>query len=147
MKLGVNPNKLEEIFEKRGIPTGLLDSLLSGEFKPFFPSEKIQERFEDIAREGGQPNPFLGAEGTLEAMKNLMEIQNLYGDFNLDLKNFLPDTDPGGQSALPPTDMPSPEVIQTSQMPAGMNQGLTPVENALLLPEEKLIRLRQRGLA
>ena len=147
MKLGVNPNKLEEIFEKRGIPTGLLDSLLSGEFKPFFPSEKIQERFEDIAREGGQPNLFLGAEGTLEAMKNLMEIQNLYGDFNLDLENFLPDTDPGGQSALPPTSMPSPEVIQTSQMPAGMNQGLTPVENALLSEEEKQIRLRQRGLA
>ena len=44
-------------------------------FKPFFPSEKIQERFEDIAREGGQPNPFLGAEGTLKAMKNLMEIR------------------------------------------------------------------------
>ena len=147
MKLGVNPNKLEEIFEKRGIPTGLLDSLLSGEFKPFFPSEKIQERFEDIAFEGGQPNPFLGAEGTLEAMRNLMETQNLYGDFNLDLKDFLPDTDPAGQSALPPTDMPSAAVIQTSQAPGNMNQGLTPVENALLSEEEKMIKLRQRGLA
>ena len=147
MKLGVNPNKLEEIFEKRGIPTGLLDSLLSGEFKPFFPSEKIQERFEDIAFEGGQPNPFLGAEGTLEAMRNIMEIQNLYGDFNLDLKDFLPDTDPAGQSALPPTDMPSAAVIQTSQAPGNMNQGLTPVENALLSEEEKMIKLRQRGLA
>jgi hypothetical protein len=80
-------------------------------------------------------------------MKNLMEIQNLYGDFNLDLENFLPDTDPGGQSALPPTDMPSAAVIQTSQMPTGMNQGLTPVENALLSEEEKQIKLRQRGLA
>ena len=147
MKLGVNPNKLEEIFEKRGIPTGLLDSLLSGEFKPFFPSEKIQERFEDIAFEGGQPNPFLGAEGTLEAMRNIMEIQNLYGDFNFDLKDFLPDTDPAGQSALPPTDMPSAAVIQTSQAPGNMNQGLTPVENALLSEEEKMIKLRQRGLA
>jgi hypothetical protein len=147
IKLGVNPNKLEDIFEKRGIPKGLLDSLLSGEFKPFFPSEKIQERFQDIAFEGGQPNPFLGAENTLEAMRNLMETQNLYGDFNLELENFLPDTNPAGQSALPPTDMPSPNVIQTSQMPAGMNQGLTAVENALLSDEEKQIRLRQRGLA
>ena len=43
--------------------------------------------------------------------------------------------------------MPSSEVIQTSQMPAGMNQGLTAVENALLSDEEKQIRLRQRGLA
>jgi hypothetical protein len=115
--------------------------------KPFFPSEKIQQRFEDIAFEGGQPNPFLGAEGTLEAMKNLMEIQNLYGDFNLELDDFLPDTDPGGQSALPPTEMPDPNVIQTSQTPGNMNQGLTPVENALLSDEEKQIRLRQRGLA
>ena len=147
MKLGVNPNKLEEIFEKRGIPTGLLDDLLSGEFKPFFPSEKIQQRFEDIAFEGGQPNPFLGAEGTLEAMRNLFEIQNLYGDFNLRLEDFLPDTDPQGQSALPEQPMPSPGAIQMSQMPAGMNQGLTPVENALLSEEEKQIRLRQRGLA
>ena len=80
-------------------------------------------------------------------MKNLMEIQNLYGDFNLDLENFLPDTDPGGQSALPPTDMPSAAVIQTSQAPGVMNQGLTPVENAFLSEEEKQIRLRQRGLA
>jgi hypothetical protein len=147
MTLGVNPNKLEEIFEKRGIPKNLLNDLLSGQFKPFFPSEKIQQRFEDIAFEGGQPNPFLGAEGTLEAMKNLMEIQNLYGDFNLRLEDFLPDTDPAGGAALPPTDMPSPGVIQMSQAPSVMNQGLTPIENALLSDEEKQIRLRQRGLA
>jgi len=149
MTLGVNPNKLEEIFEKRGIPASTLERLLSGEFKPFFPSEKIQERFEDIARESGQPNPFLGAEGTLEAMRNLLEIQNLYGDFQLDLENFLPDTEPEGGAALPPTPMPAAGVIQTSQMPAPgtMNQGLTAVENALLSDEEKQIRLRQRGLA
>jgi hypothetical protein len=149
MTLGVNPNKLEEIFEKRGIPASTLERLLSGEFKPFFPSEKIQERFEDIARESGQPNPFLGAEGTLEAMRNLLEIQNLYGDFQLDLENFLPDTEPEGGAALPPTPMPTTGVIQTSQMPAPgtMNQGLTAVENALLSDEEKQIRLRQRGLA
>ena len=148
MKLGVNPNKLEEIFEKRGIPMRLLNDLLSGEFKPFFPSEKIQERFQDIAFEGGQPNPFLGAENVLEAMRNLMEIQNLYGDFNLDLKNFLPDTEPEGGAALPPQPMPNQQVIQTSQLQTSgaMNQGLTPVENALLSEEEKAIKLRQRGL-
>jgi len=52
--------------------------------------------------------------------------------------------DPFGQAP-----MPSPEVIQTSavQAPGAMNQGLTPVENALLSDEEKQIRLRQRGLA
>jgi hypothetical protein len=52
-------------------------------------------------------------------------------------------------SALPPTPMPSGEVIQTAavQAPGLMNQGLTPTENALLSEEEKQIRLRQRGLA
>ncbi len=149
MKLGVNPNKLEEIFEKRGIPQKLLNDLLSGEFKPYFPSEKIQERFEDIAFQGGQPNPFLGAEGTLEAMRNLLEIQNLYGDFNLELSDFLPDTDPQGQSALPEQPMPNQQVVQTAAIPAAgvMNQGLTATENALLSEEEKQIRLRSRGLA
>ena len=43
--------------------------------------------------------------------------------------------------------MPSAAVIQTSQAPGNMNQGLTPVENALLSEEEKMIKLRQRGLA
>jgi hypothetical protein len=149
MTLGVNPNKLEDIFEKRGIPNSTLEELLSGEFDPFFPSEKIQERFEDIARETGQPNPFLGAEGTLEAIKNLLEIQNLYGDFQLDLENFLPDTEPEGQSALPLTPMPNQQVVQTAAIPAAgaMNQGLTPTENALLSEEEKQIKLRSRGLA
>ncbi len=81
-------------------------------------------------------------------MKNLLEIQNLYGDFNLELSDFLPDTDPQGQSALPEQPMPNQQVVQTAAMPAAgvMNQGLTATENALLSEEEKQIRLRQRGL-
>ena len=148
--LGVNPDRLEDIFEKRGIPKSTLEELLSGEFDPFFPSEKIQERFEDISRQGGQINPFLEAEGTLEAINNLLEMQNLYGDFELNLEDFLPNTDPQGQSALPDTPMPNQQVVQTAAaMPAAgaMNQGLTPTENALLSEEEKQIKLRSRGLA
>jgi hypothetical protein len=149
MKLGINPTELEEIFEKRGIPKSKLDELLSGQFKPFFPSEKIEERFQDIAIEGGQPNPFLGAQGSMRAIEGALKGQNLYQDFQLDLENFLPDTDPQGQSALPPTPMPAQEVVQTAavQAPGVMNQGLTATENALLSEEEKQIRLRQRGLA
>jgi hypothetical protein len=122
---------------------------LSGEFDPFFPSEKIEERFQDIAREGGQPNPYLGAQGTLKALEKILKNQNLYQDFQLNLEDFLPDTEPGGSAALPPTPMPAQEVIQTAavQAPGVMNQGLTATENALLSEEEKQIRLRQRGLA
>src|SRR5210317_2385423 len=149
MKLGINPTQLEEIFEKRGIPKSKLDELLSGQFKPFYPSEKIEERFQDIAIEGGQPNPYLGAQGTMKAIQGALKGQNLYQDFQLELENFIPDTDPQGQSALPEQVMPSQEVIQTAtvQAPGAMNQGLTATENALLSEEEKQIRLRQRGLA
>src|SRR6056300_990767 len=149
MKLGVSPTQLEEIFEKRGIPKSKLDELLSGQFKPFFPSEKIEERFQDISIEGGQPNPFLGAQGSMKAIEGALKGQNLYQDFQLELENFMPDTDPQGQSALPEQVMPSQEVIQTAavQAPGAMNQGLTATENALLSEEEKQIRLRQRGLA
>jgi hypothetical protein len=78
-----------------------------------------------------------------------MEGLTLFDEFNINLEDFLPDTSPEGQSALPPTPMPSPQVIQTTavQAPGIMNQGLTPTENALLSEEEKQIRLRQRGLA
>ena len=149
MTLGVNPNKLKEIFEKRGIPESLLEELLSGKFDPFVPSERLEERFADIAREGRQPNPYLGALGTLRAMEGAFKSQNLYGDFNVDLEPFIPDTDPQGGAALPEQPMPNAQVLQTAQMqaPGNMNQGLTPTENALLSEEEKQIRLRQRGLA
>ena len=58
--------------------------------------------------------------------------------------------DPFKQSALPPTPMPNPQVIQPqpmAQAPGNLNQGLTNTENALLSEEEKQIRLRSRGLA
>ena len=82
-------------------------------------------------------------------MEGALKRQNLYQDFQLELENFMPDTDPQGQSALPMQVMPSQEVIQTSavQAPGTMNQGLTATENALLSEEEKQIRLRSRGLA
>jgi hypothetical protein len=44
--------------------------------------------------------------------------------------------------------MPNPQIV-TPSMPqvSSTNQGLTPVEMALLSPEEQRMRLRQRGLA
>ena len=51
---------------------------------------------------------------------------------------------------LPQTPMPNQNVIQASvkaQATEPLNEGLTNTENALLSQEEKMIRLRQRGLA
>lgn len=74
--------------------------------------------------------------------------QNLNGNWNFKLEDYLPDTDPQGQSALPEQPMPSPQVVGSRpQAPGVMQSGLTPSETALLSDEEKMIRLRQRGLA
>jgi len=146
--LAVAPDKIENIFDKRGLKSEY-EELTFGVFDPFFPSERVQERFEDLAQQGGIANVFLEAEPTIRAMNSIMEGLTLFDEFNINLEDFLPDTSPEGQSALPPTPMPSQQVIQTAavQAPGIMNQGLTATENALLSEEEKQMRLRQRGLA
>jgi hypothetical protein len=146
--VGLAPFKTYEIFEKRGLK-GEYNELTAGQFDPFYPSERLQEVFEDNARRGNVPNVFFEAEPTLRAMEAAMSTLTLFDDFNLNLEDFLPDTDPQGDAALPPTPMPSNQVIQTAQLQAmgNMNQGLTPIENALLSDEEKQIRLRNRGMA
>ena len=146
--LGLSPSKVQEIFEKRGLKS-TYKSISDGEFNSFFPSKKLQEVFEDNARKARIPNVFLEAEPTLRALNDIFQILNLYDDFNINLEDFLPDTNPEGQSALPDTPMPSNQVIQTAALQGSgvMQSGLTPTETALLSEEEKMIKLKQRGLA
>ena len=49
-------------------------------------------------------------------MNAAMESLTLFDEFNLELSDFLPDSDPEGQSALPPTVMPNAQVIQSAAM-------------------------------
>jgi len=146
--IGISPSKTYEIFDKRNLKSEY-NELTAGVFDPFFPSEGLQERFQDLAQKGNVPNVFFEAEPALRAMNAIMQGLTLFDEFNLDLEDFLPDTDPQGQSALPLTPMPNQQVVQTAAIPAAgaMNQGLTPTENALLSEEEKQIKLRSRGLA
>jgi len=69
----------------------------------------------------------------------------LFGEFDVKLEDFLPSAEPETRVPLPEQPMPSPNIIgQGPQMTTSM--GLTPTELALLSPEEKQLRLRQRGL-
>ncbi len=142
--LGVSPTDVEELFEKRNISPRLVDELLFGEFRPFFPSERIQERFEDIALETGQPNPFLAAEPALEAMRDAFERQSLYEDLNFSLEDFMPGAKPVSQNnnlidlgAAPKNPMPAKTVTNMAQKNPITN--LTRTEEALLSPTEKVI--------
>ena len=147
-ELDLAPDKIESVFEKRGLESDY-NEVITGQFDPFFPSERIRERFEELALKGNIDNVFLEAEPAIAAMNAQMEGLTLFDNFSINLEDFLPDTDPQGGAALPEQPMPNPQVLQTAQMqaPGVINQGLTPTENALLSEEEKQIRLRQRGLA
>jgi hypothetical protein len=143
--IGLNQDKIYEIFEKRGLRSEYLN-LTDGYFKPFVPSDRLQEVFEENARRAGVPNVYIQAESTLDAIRDAMEGLNLYGEFNLNVEDFLPDTSPQGQSALPVTPQVSSQALATNNIPVTQT-GLTPTEQALLSPQEQQIRLRQRGLA
>ena len=143
--VGLSPTDTFEIFDKRGLE-GEYNELSVGQFDPFFPSERLQQVFEDNARRGNVPNVFYEAEPTLRAIQAAMSTLNLYGEFDLNVEDFLPDTDPQGQSALPITPEVSRQALATNNMPVSQT-GLTQTEQGLLSEEEKGIRLRQRGMA
>ena len=143
--IGMAPDKMYEIFDKRGLKSEY-DELSSGIFDPFFPSQRLEDVFDENARRAGIPNVYLEAEPTLRAIQSAMDQLTLYDDFYLNVEDFLPDTNPQGQSALPVTPQVSNQALATNNIPVTQT-GLTPTEQALLSPQEQQIRLRQRGLA
>jgi hypothetical protein len=156
----VEDQELAEVFEKRNRSATEYGPLFTGEFRPYIPSESIIQKFEEKSEEfrlanPGYVNPFEAALPTIADMIDAFSGADLSKSFKFNLSDFgveeVQETKPFDpfRSALPPTPMPSGEVIQTAavQAPGIMNQGLTPTENALLSEEEKQIRLRSRGLA
>jgi hypothetical protein len=156
----VTDDELAEVFEKRNRSAKEYGPLFTGEFRPYIPSESIIQKFEEKSEEfrlanPGYVNPFEAALPTIADMIDAFSGADLSKSFKFNLSDFgveeVQETKPFDpfSSALPPTPMPSGEVIQTAavQAPGIMNQGLTMTENALLSEEEKQMRLRQRGLA
>ena len=147
--LGLSDQKIAETFDKRGLKKdyGLL---INGRFDPFFPSKQIQEKFIDIARETGQLNPMQQALPIIVNMSNAFRQLKLNQDFIYTLEDFLPKSSKEvvPQSTLPVQPMPNASILTPPSAPvAGLQNGLTPTENALLSESEKQMRLKQRGLA
>ena len=156
----VEDEELAKVFEERNRSSEEYGPLFIGEFKPYVPSEGIIEKFQTKSEEfqaanPGYVNPFEEALPTIIEMIEAFQGSDLSKSFKFDLSDFgvqeVKETKPFDPTvgSLPPTPMPSQDVIQTAavQAPGFMNQGLTPTENALLSEEEKQMRLRQRGLA
>ena len=85
-------------------------------------------------------------------MEKDMQRLNLNKDFNLNIENYLLKPQQTSELLITPDipkqvsdAAPNPNVVNSGQM-AQLNEGLTMTENALLSEEEKMIKLRQRGM-
>ena len=151
--LGVSDGELRKTFEDRQLSQDAFRKLKDGKFEPYFPSEDIEKRFKEIARDLGDVNVFKEIKPILREMSRDLKQLDLGETFDLDLTDYLEEgpsiAESLGLGNIGQTPMPSQQVIQTSAIPGSnvTSQGLTPTELALLSPEEQQIRLRQRGLA
>ena len=143
--LGVEKSNLSNLFKTRGISEENINDLYRNKFNPFFPSEGIIDRFAEISRTTGQPNPFLEAQGTLRLMEKDFSSQGLNKKFMPQIQNYIPslsDNIPPLNTPVPNASILTPPINQV----AGLQNGLTVTENAYLTPSEKQMRLKQRGL-
>jgi len=152
--LGVSTNELRKTFKERQLSDDAFRKLRNGQFEPYFPSEDIEKRFSEIARDLGDLDVFKEIKPVLRDMTRDLKQLNLGETFDLDLTDYLEEGPSIAESlglgniGQPP--MPNQQVLTSQIQAPGGNltaQGLTPTENALLSEEEKQIRLRSRGLA
>jgi hypothetical protein len=144
--LGTNMRDIAKEFSERGLGK-TYGRLNRRDFEPYFPSKNIFREFEQISRRIGEPNPMKQAIGSIRSMNRRLNRLTLDSEFDLNLDDYLPDTDILDQSAMLQTDPVNPAVLQPVQQATLSQTGLTPTEQALLSPEEQAIKLRQRGLA
>ena len=143
-----------EIFESvKRINRKELGYMLSDNFNPYKPSRGMIATMAINARKLDLENPFKKAAPAIyDMLKEFFKLKLGPGSKFPDFVNPLRPVGGNEQSSITPnipieTSEVSKEVIQTSSLPGNINEntGLTRVEEALLSPSEKAIRLRQRG--
>ena len=158
----VTEDQYAEVFEKRLRSPKEYGPFISGEFMPYKPSRNIAKKFMEKAEEFRRSNPtyedpFDAAMPVIMEMIDKMQGADLSKEFPFKLSDFgieeqeAPTNNPLNQDPelnLGELPMPDSNVVQTAQAtPNVMDTGLTPTEQALLSEEERMIALRNRGLA
>ena len=140
--LGVKKSALQREFKDRQLSDATFNNLAAGRFEPYFPSEDIQQRFREIARDLGDPNVFTEVRPTLRLMLQEFRRLPLTSVFDSDVNDFLFE-----ESLLPPLpSTPQPVVgTQANAQQTGQTNELTATELALLSPSEQIIRLRDKN--
>ena len=140
--LGLSDDKISKTFIDRNLKKNY-SFIKGGYFRPYFPSKDIREAFLEIEEKTGQ-DFYTQAEPIISQMYEDFTKQSLDQPWNFKLEDYLPRPEPQSRVPLPVQPQPNPAVVQA---PNAMQTGLTPAEGALLSEEEKMIRLRNRGLA
>ena len=140
--LGMSEDEIGKTFIDRGRRKNL-QFIEANTFKPFFPSKDIRKALIEVEQKTGQ-DFYTTAEPVILRMLEDFKTQNLDEPWNFKLEDYLPRAEPQSRVPLPPQPQPNPAIVQ---QPTTMQTGLTPAEQTLLSEEEKMIRLRNRGLA
>jgi len=158
----VTDEQYVEVFEKRLRPSSEYGPFIVGEFKPYIPSENIIRKFAEKAEEFRRSNPtyedpFEAAMPVIMEMIDKMQGADLSKEFKIKLSDFgieeqeAPTENKGNFNPFKVGELPQPNpgIVQSTAQatPNVMQTGLTPTESALLSEEEKMITLRNRGLA
>ena len=153
--LGLSRGQLRNQFEDRQLNRRAFTGLINGRFEPYYPSKDIEDRFREIAVDLGDENAFNEARPVLKQMLSEMRQLNLDEQFLIDMSDYYIEdieTPPLPQSVT--SAMPNNQTITQGQniLNQAMNtgtatqNGLTASENEFLSEEEKMMRLKNRGM-
>ena len=152
--LGTSPKTIGESLERMSNKD--FNNVKRGFFQVYTPSEDVIKGIFRNAQKIGAPNAWLRVRGIINNMaRKLSRLRTNKGSefpkLINPLREIIETIDQQGNLIQPnqpiQTSEVSEEVVQTSALPGNINEntGLTRVEEALLSPSEKAIRLRQRG--
>jgi len=155
----VTDDEYAAVFEKRLRSVNEYGPFIDGVFMPYQPSQNIAKKFEEKSQEfmranPSYKNPFEEALPVIIDMIEKMQGVDLKKEFPFKPSDFGIQEEaptPGSDiilDSLGEMPQPDPAIVQTAQAtPNVMSTGLTPTEQALLSEEERMIALRNRGLA
>ena len=110
----------------------------------------LETRFRTERAVGGHIQEALNEEydvfSVIKKIANDLNTLDLDQEFNIELSDYIQPAATVNVAPLPPQPMPNAQVLKKQGSGSTMYQGLTPAENAYLSEEEKMIRLRDRGL-
>ena len=171
--IGLDEDFIFDEADERRLPSGQIDSVIDGEFKPLSFSiprfeekiETLENNLEKTGRKGkdlyvDEENMF--PESELEDIMDLLEDGDLNGAFPYDIttdpeptqsgvkledQTFAPATQVSEIKTPPLPKQPEPVAAAAALPKIDPVTQLTSTETALLSPDEQAIRLKQRGIA